>query len=142
MSKIYRYILKNRDSELVSLKEELAFVQVYINLQKTRFKDGLQVKMNVNEDELHKKIAPVTLQNLVENAMKHNIIDVDTPLVIEITSDDGYLLVKNNLQKKNMVETSNKQGLASLQSLYQYLSRRPVLIEETGEEFIIRIPLI
>jgi ligand-binding sensor domain-containing protein len=142
MSKIYRYILKNRDSELVSLKEELAFVQVYINLQKTRFKDGLQVKVNVNEDELHKKIAPVTLQNLVENAMKHNIIDLDTPLIIEITSEDGYLLVKNNLQKKNMVETSNKQGLASLQSLYQYLSRRPVLIEETTSEFIIRIPLI
>ncbi|HLP36438.1 ligand-binding sensor domain-containing protein [Lacibacter sp.] len=142
MSKIYRYILKNRDSELVSLKEELAFVQVYINLQKTRFKEGLQVKMNVSEDELHKKIAPVTLQNLVENAMKHNIIDLDTPLVIEITSEDGYLLVKNNLQKKNMVETSNKQGLASLQSLYQYLSRRPVLIEETKNEFIIRIPLI
>lgn len=142
MSKIYRYILKNRDSELVSLKEELAFVQVYINLQKTRFKEGLQVKMNVNEDELHKKIAPVTLQNLVENAMKHNIIDLDTPLIIEIESDDGYLLVKNNLQKKNMVETSNKQGLASLQSLYHYLSRRPVLIEETASEFIIRIPLI
>jgi ligand-binding sensor domain-containing protein len=142
MSKIYRYILKNRDSELVSLKEELAFVQVYINLQKTRFKEGLQVKINVNEDELHKKIAPVTLQNLVENAMKHNIIDLDTPLIIEIASDDGYLLVKNNLQKKNMVETSNKQGLASLQSLYQYLSRRPVLIEETTSEFIIRIPLI
>jgi len=142
MSKIYRYILKNRDSELVSLKEELAFVQVYINLQKTRFKEGLQVKINVNDDELHKKIAPVTLQNLVENAMKHNIIDHDTPLIIEITSYDGYLLVKNNLQKKNMVETSNKQGLASLQSLYRYLSRRPVLIEETANEFIIRIPLI
>lgn len=142
MSKIYRYILKNRDSELVSLREELAFVQVYINLQKTRFKEGLQVKINVKEDELHKKIAPVTLQNLVENAMKHNIIDLETPLIIEITSDEGYLLVKNNLQKKNMVETSNKQGLASLQSLYHYLSQRPVLIEETVTEFIIRIPLI
>lgn len=142
MSKIYRYILKNRDSELVSLKEELAFVQVYINLQKTRFKEGLQVKINVSDDELHKKIAPVTLQNLVENAIKHNIIDLDTPLIIEITSADGYLLVTNNLQKKNMVETSNKQGLSSLQSLYQYLSRRPVLIEETESQFIIRIPLI
>jgi hypothetical protein len=74
--------------------------------------------------------------------MKHNIIDLDTPLIIEITSDDSYLVVKNNLQKKNMVETSNKQGLASLQSLYQYLSKRPVFIEETVDAFIIRIPLI
>nr|WP_294904030.1 two-component regulator propeller domain-containing protein [uncultured Lacibacter sp.] len=142
MSKIYRYILKNRDNELVSLREELAFVQTYINLQKTRFKEGLQVKINVDDEELHKKIAPVTLQNLVENAMKHNVIDLDTPLTITITAKDGYLHVANNLQKKNMVETSNKQGLASLQSLYHYLSRRPVQIEESSAEFIIRIPLI
>ncbi|RXK58781.1 hypothetical protein ESA94_15435 [Lacibacter luteus] len=142
MSKIYRYILKNRDAELVSLREELAFVQTYINLQKTRFKEGLQVKINVDEDELHKKIAPVTLQNLVENAMKHNVIDLDTPLIITITTSDGYLHVSNNLQKKNMVETSNKQGLASLQSLYHYLCRRPVQIEENSTEFVIRIPLI
>lgn len=142
MSKIYRYILKNRDSELVSVKEELAFVQTYINLQKTRFKEGLQVRINVDEEELYKKIAPVTLQNLVENAMKHNIIDQETPLVIDITSNDGYLQVKNNLQRKSMVETSNKQGLASLQSLYQYLSERPMFIEETKELFSIRIPLI
>ncbi|NCU06049.1 MAG: hypothetical protein GXC73_18955 [Chitinophagaceae bacterium] len=142
MSKIYRYILKNRDNELVSLREELTFVQTYINLQKTRFKEGLQVKINVDEEELHKKIAPVTLQNLVENAMKHNVIDLDTPLIITVTAKDGYLHVANNLQRKNMVETSNKQGLASLQSLYHYLSRRPVQIEESATEFIISIPLI
>jgi ligand-binding sensor domain-containing protein len=142
MSRIYRYILKNRDSELVSLKEELAFVRVYINLQKTRFKEGLQVTINVDEEELHKKIAPVTLQNLVENAIKHNIIDADTPLMIDITNENGYLSVTNRLQKKNMVETSNKQGLASLRSLYKYLSGRPLIVEETASQFIVRIPLI
>ena len=142
MSKIYRYILKNRESELVSLKEELNFVQVYINLQKTRFKEGLQVNIEVPDKDLDKKIAPVTLQNLVENAMKHNIIDADTPLVIDITSRNQYLIVKNNLQRKNMVETSNKQGLASLESLYKYFSKRPVIIEENEESFIIQIPLI
>lgn len=142
MSKIYRYILKNRESELVSLKEELNFVQVYINLQKTRFKEGLQVNIQVPEKDLDKKIAPVTLQNLVENAMKHNIIDADTPLIIDITSRHEYLIIKNNLQRKNMVETSNKQGLASLQSLYGYFSKRPVIIEEDEKRFIIQIPLI
>ena len=89
-----------------------------------------------------KKIAPVTLQNLVENAMKHNIIDADTPLIIDITSRHEYLIIKNNLQRKNMVETSNKQGLASLQSLYGYFSKRPVIIEEDEKRFIIQIPLI
>ena len=123
MSRIYRYILKNRDSELVSLKEELAFVQVYIKLQKTRFNEGLLVNIQTNEEEdYYKKIAPVTLQNLVENAIKHNVIDVETPLIIDITAENEYLIIKNNLQKKNMVETSNKQGLASLLSLYQYLT--------------------
>lgn len=142
MSKIYRYILKNRDSEVVSLKEELDFVQVFINLQRTRFRDGLKVYINVNPDLLQMKIAPVTLQNLVENAIKHNIIDIDSPLQVDIYTDSNYVVVRNNLQKKNMVETSNKQGLASLKSLYQYLTSKPIVIEESNTHFSIRIPLI
>jgi LytS/YehU family sensor histidine kinase len=142
MSKIYRYILKNRDSETVTLREEIEFVQSYINLQKTRFKEGLQVKTNVYEACLLKKIPPVTLQNMVENAIKHNIIDTDTPLVIYIFTENDYLVIKNNLQKKHVVETSNKQGLANLESLYRYLSDKPMLIEENEKEFMIKIPLI
>lgn len=142
MSKIYRYILKSRDSELVSLKEEAEFVQVYINLQKTRFKNGLQVNINISEDDYSKKIPPVTLQNMVENAIKHNIIDADSPLVIDLFTEGNYMVVKNNLQKKGVVETSNRQGLASLQSLYRYLSSNPLIIEENEKEFSIKLPLI
>lgn len=142
MSKIYRYILKNRDSGLVTLREELVFVQTYIQLQKTRFREGLQISMMVDEEEYSRKIAPVTLQNLTENAIKHNIIDPDSPLYISFSTENGYLLVKNNLQKKHMVETSNQQGLASLKALYTYLNKKPVIIEETTEEFRIYIPLI
>lgn len=143
MSKIYRYILKSSDSELVSLKEELDFVQTYIYLQKTRFGQGLQVNINIPDQFWNKKIVPVTLQNLLENALKHNVLDVDTPLIITIQPvDDGYLEIRNNLQKKNMIETSNKQGLVSLRSLYKYLSKKPVIIEEQKETYSIRIPLI
>jgi len=142
MSKIYRYILLNRDRELVSLKEELNFVKVYFNLQKTRFRQGLQINMDVDPEQLHKSITPVTVQNLVENAIKHNIIDIDSPLVIEIFTETDYLIVRNNLQKKNMVETSNKQGLAGLKSLYHYLTPKPIVIEETEKYFVIKIPLI
>ena len=142
MSKIYRYILKSRDSETVKLKEEIDFVQTYISLQQTRFKEGLKVLIKVSDEEGQKKIPPVTLQNLVENAIKHNIIDSDSPLVIEMFTDNGYLVVKNNLQKKRVVETSNKQGLSSLQSLYSYLSAKPVIIEEDTVEFRIKLPLI
>lgn len=142
MSRIYRYILQSKDSELVPLKDEIRFIQTFISLQKTRFNEGLQVNLRIEEEYMHQKIVPVTLQNLIENAIKHNIVDAETPLVIELFVEDGYLLVKNNLQKKSFVDTSNKQGLDNLLSLYKYLSDRPMLIEEDAHYFTVKIPLI
>jgi ligand-binding sensor domain-containing protein len=142
MSGIYRYILKNGDTETVTIKDEISFVKLYISLQQTRFKKGLQINIMVPDDYLHYKIAPVTLQNLIENAIKHNIIDEEAPLVIDIFIEQDYVVVKNNLQKKNMVETSNKKGLAQFETLYKYLSDKPIFIEETNQYFTIKIPLI
>jgi hypothetical protein len=142
MSQIYRYILQSRDSETVQLKDEIELVETYISLQKTRFEEGLQLVVKVDEQTLRKKIPPVTLQNMVENAIKHNIIDDDRPLIIQIISEGEYVVVKNNLQRKMVVETSNRQGLKSLQTLYSYLSDKPVLIEEDEKEFRIKLPLI
>lgn len=142
MSKVYRYILKNRDNEVVPLMEELKFVQMYIDLQKTRFENGLQINIDISEDHLVRKIAPVTLQNLVENAIKHNTADEESPLVISLFIDDDYLVVQNNLQKKGFVETSNKQGLTNMGSLYNYLSTKPMIIKEENNLFIVKIPLI
>lgn len=98
--------------------------------------------MDVPEEYHHNKIVPVTLQNLIENAIKHNIIDEDSPLLIEVYVADDYLIVQNNLQKKNFVETSNKQGLSNLLSLYSYLSSRSFEIKEENNLFIVKIPLI
>jgi LytS/YehU family sensor histidine kinase len=142
MSKIYRYILKNRDSELVLLSEDIKLAEVYTQLQQTRFQKGLQLTINVNEKDQQLKIVPVTLQNLIENAIKHNVIDFDTPLVIEIFTEDDYLVVRNILQRKNFVETSNRQGLANMQSLYHYLNGKPVIIQEDEKYFTVKIPLI
>lgn len=142
MSGIYRYILKNGDNETVSLKDELEFVKLYINLQQTRFKKGLLVNISVPEDYLHYKIAPVTLQNMIENAIKHNIIDSGSPLQIDIFISGDYLVVRNNLQKKNVVETSNRKGLDQFRSLYRYLSDLPVIIKEDKQHFEIQIPLV
>jgi LytS/YehU family sensor histidine kinase len=142
LSDTFRYILKNRDRELVGLAEELAFAETYIQLQKTRFRETLQVHINVSEEYAGHKIVPVTIQNLVENATKHNILDNESPLVIDIFTRDGYIIVQNNLQKKKIVETSNKQGLRNLKTLYSYLTDHPVIIEDTGEAFAVHIPLI
>jgi LytS/YehU family sensor histidine kinase len=100
------------------------------------------VIIKVEEEYLHHQIVPVTLQNLVENAIKHNIIDDETPLTIEIRINNGYLLVRNNLQRKKFVETSNKQGLDNLKSLYKYLSGKPLQIETTEKFFTVKIPLL
>ena len=142
MSKVYRYILKNRDNETVPLSEELKFVDLYIQLQKTRFENGLQVNVNIDEKYHHRKIAPVTLQNLVENAIKHNVADPESPLIIDLFIENDYLVVRNNLQRKKFVETSNKQGLGNMESLYRYLSGKPMIIAEDENYFTVKIPLI
>ena len=142
LSVIYRYILQNKDSELVSLSDELAFSRQYIDLQSARFGDGLQISLNVGVEYLTRRIVPVTVQNLLENAIKHNIIDEENPLKICIYSEGETLFVTNTLQKKDFVKTSNKQGLGSLKSLYGYLSQRPVSTTETATHFIVKIPLL
>lgn len=142
LSKTYRYILKSRDSETVSLVSEIKFAETYVLLQQTRFEKGLQVNFWVQEEYHHRKIAPVTLQNMIENAIKHNIIDEESPLMIDIYIENDYIVVKNNLQKKNFVETSNRQGLINLQSLYHYLSDRNVEIIENNDSFMVKIPLL
>jgi LytS/YehU family sensor histidine kinase len=142
MTRIYRYILKSSNNELVRLSDEINFAATYINLQETRFQDGLKVNIDISEDDESYKIVPVTIQNMIENAIKHNIISTKTPLTINITVEDGYLVIQNNLQKKARVETSNKLGLTQLKTLYQYLSDKPVIIEETEEDFTIKIPLV
>lgn len=124
------------------MKDELKFIQTFVNLQKTRFREGLEIRINIPEEYDYRKIVPVTLQNLIENAIKHNIVDEETPLVIEMLVADEWLVVRNNLQKKSFVDTSNKQGLTSLVSLYKYLSDRQVTIEEDERFFTVKIPLL
>lgn len=142
LSSIYRYILQNKDTETVSLSQELAFVKNYVNLQKSRFEDGLLVNIVVEDKYLLNGIVPVTLQNLFENAIKHNTIEDEKPLVIDVFIEDDRLIVKNNIQKKKFVETSNKQGLDSLKTLYKYLSTAPLETIETETEFIVKVPLL
>jgi LytS/YehU family sensor histidine kinase len=142
LSKTYRYILKSSETETVLLSDEIKFAENYVSLQKTRFEDGLMVHFDIADTALYQKIVPVTLQNLIENAMKHNIIDTENSLKIRIYTEGSLLIVQNNVQKKSFVATSNKRGLANLISLYRYLSSTPVEVIETATDFTIKIPLI
>jgi two-component system, LytTR family, sensor kinase len=142
LSKVYRYVLQNKDKTMVTLDTELTFIQHYVSLLQTRFRDFLTIDFKVPEDARSRAIVPVTLQILIENALKHNIVDKAKPLSIQIRVDNGYLEVSNNLQEKKMVETSNQQGLENLKTLYRFLTDKPMIIEKSATQFIVKVPLI
>ena len=142
LSKVYRYVLENKEKNLVTIETEIAFVKHYVQLLKARFEEGIEVTFDVHEPEIAKGIAPVTLQLLIENAIKHNTTQKSSPLNIRIFSEDNFLVVQNQLQKKQVIETSNGQGLENLKNLYHYLGDRPVTIDETHDLFTVKIPML
>jgi two-component system, LytTR family, sensor kinase len=142
LSKVYRYVLQNKDKNFVLLSTELDFIANYVQLLETRFQGGLKIDFQINEDAREKAIVPVTLQILIENAIKHNVVDKEKKLFIEIITVGDYLIVSNNLQLRKTVETSNKVGLDNLKSLYRFLTDKPVLVEPTEGRFYVKVPLI
>ena len=141
LSQVYRYVLETKDQELVALETELKFVQSYVFLQKIRYEEGLDFSLNIAAKDY--KIVPLSVQMLVENAIKHNIISVDEPLHIEIFQEGEMLLVSNNLQKKNIIkEESSKTGLQNIQSRYLFVSEKAVEIVSDGDRFTVKLPLL
>ena len=142
LSDVYRYILENRGKELLMLREELAVARSYIYLAQLRFDKNLIVRLNISSDYNTKKIAPLTLQLLIENAVKHNVISKRKPLFVDIFVEGKYLIVKNNLQKKVSKEYSSHLGLKNIQSRYAFLTEDKMEILESETEFVVKIPLI
>lgn len=142
MAKVYRYVLQHKEQEVVNLAEELDFIQHYMELLHIRYADGLQITHSISMDARGKGIVMVTLQMLIDNAIKHNIVQVSTPLYISVSDRNGHLVVSNNKQLRRQVETSNKQGLQQLRQLYTFLTDRQIEIEDTDERYTIKIPLL
>jgi hypothetical protein len=142
MSKVYRYVLQNKDRNFVSLQTELDFIKNYVFLAETRFGHALKIKFEISDTALERTVVPVTLQILIENALKHNVIDSEKPLVVEVYSSGDYLVVSNNLQSRKLVETSNKQGLENLRSLYRFMTDRAVVLETSETRFTVKVPLL
>lgn len=138
---VYRYVLKSHAEKTVLLKEELTFLESYIALHQERIGEGLIVNIEINELELKKSIPPMSLQLLVENAIKHNIANKSHPLKIEIYSEKGMLIVKNNLNIKESTYSTNT-GLQSLIRQYQLLEDLEVRIIKTEDFFKVELPLI
>ncbi len=143
LSKVYRYLLQSNEKELTSLKDEIDFLDSYIFLLKTRFGEGFTVKMDVSDELLATLIPPLTLQILVENAVKHNVVSIHKPLNITIASlESGTIAVVNNLQKKTINVASTGMGLANIVAKYRLLNKPSIRIEEGSNEFSVTLPII
>lgn len=142
LSDVYRYILENRGSELVLFERELKIARSYLFLLGLRFEKNLMVEWQIEKKAESKLIAPLTLQLLIENAVKHNVISRKMPLTLKIEANEDKLTVRNNLQRKEIKEYSSKLGLKNIQSRYSFLTSGIVDIYETDSEFVVKIPLI
>jgi sensor histidine kinase YesM len=141
LSEVYRYVLEHKDSELVSLEEELTFCHHYIFLQKIRHGQNLKVEINLYPDQSI-RIVPLSIQLLLENAIKHNEVSTENPLRIKVEKDQDYILVTNNLQPRSVIPDSGGIGLDTLRKRYDFLSEKKLSTEETNGSFIVYIPII
>ena len=142
LSKVYRYVLEQKDKELVSVQEELAFAKTYMNLLKMRFEDSISYDVPVDYDNLEARVVPLSLQLLLENTIKHNVVSEQKPLQIKIYVNDNYLIVENNLQKKEVLQDRRGVGLQNIIERYKLLSERKVVIEESESYFRVMIPIL
>ncbi|NBP68553.1 MAG: hypothetical protein EBU52_07385 [Cytophagia bacterium] len=141
LSEVYRYVLDTRDKELVPIEEELHFLNAYTYLQHIRFGDKLKIENKLNT--IQSLVAPLALQMLVENAVKHNEISQDKPLTIRLYSEAGYIIVENTLQRRvNSGESSSGMGLDNITKRYHFLSNQEVLISEDAHYFTVKLPII
>jgi LytS/YehU family sensor histidine kinase len=141
LSEVYRYVLDTRQVEVVSLEDELKFLRSYLYLQEIRFDSNLKVEINL-PNETH-RVAPLALQLLIENAIKHNVVSKDDPLTITVFEEDGFIVVENNLQKKLAVDESvSGIGLENIKQRYSFLTDRKVSIEEGQGKFVVRLPVL
>jgi two-component system, LytTR family, sensor kinase len=142
LAKVYRHILEVKDEKSILLKDELEVLNAYTFLLKTRFEKNLEVNINIPPEKMQQKIVPLSLQILMENAIKHNIVSSGKPLQINVFTENGSLVVSNNLQMKNQINESTGIGLDNIRNRYKLISERPVKVTESETNFTVSIPLI
>lgn len=142
LSNIYRYVLEQKNKTLVSVEEELDFAKLYVSLLQMRFENGLVVNFPEKNSVSDLQMIPLSLQLLLENAIKHNIISNRKPLIIDIFFQDNKLVVKNNYQKKETFGSKKGIGLQNIISRYALVSDQNIFIEQNENEYIVKLPLI
>ena len=142
LSKVYRYVLEQKNKDLVTVEEELQFAKTYVKLLKMRFEDSIHLEIPEHSNNPEAKIVPLSLQLLLENAVKHNVVTSAKPLYIRVYEEEGSLVVENNLQEKQVVKKSSGVGLQNIQQRYRILTDRQVQIAESTSDFKVKLPLL
>ncbi|MGZ9735864.1 histidine kinase [Flavobacterium sp. GNP002] len=142
LSKIYRYVLEQKDKELVSLEEELVFAKTYMNLLKMRFENSLFYELPTTAINSEAKVVPLSLQLLLENTVKHNVVSEQRPLHIRIYVEGDYLAVQNDYQKKEVLQERQGVGLQNIVNRYGIITNRKVLIAQNEKAFTVKIPIL
>lgn len=142
LSKVYRYVLEQKSKNLISVDEELKFARTYVRLLKMRFEDSIIFEIPEKALNPEAKIVPLSLQLLLENAVKHNIVTSAKPLHIKIYEEGNYLYVSNNLQEKQVVKKSSGVGLQNIRQRYAILTKEEMQIFKNDKEFKVRLPML
>ncbi|MAQ75106.1 MAG: histidine kinase [Aquimarina sp.] len=142
LSKVYRYVLEQKNKELVTVDEELKFAKTYMTLVKLRFEDSIIFEMPESASNPEAKVVPLSLQILLENTVKHNVVTPQRPLHIKIYEDNGFLVVENNLQPKEVIKQSVGVGLGNIKQRYGLLTKREFAIYKTEKAFIAKLPIL
>ena len=143
LSKVYRYLLKNNEDSISTLEKEVAFIGSYFQLLKTRYGDALQLNIDIDKRYYKYQVPSLSLQLLVENAVKHNIVSRQQPLIIEIfTTAGNKIVVNNNLQKKQLNNKSSRIGLNNIRLKYQLMGQKGFQVVEGKNNFMVVLPLV
>jgi len=142
LSNFYRYTLESRKLDLIHVSEEMEILNAYLFLQQARFDGGFSFTSTLNEEILHTLIPPFTLQLLIENCIKHNVVSLDKPLHISLYAEDGQIVLENPIRLKTADNNSLGVGLKNITLRYQHLLEKPIEIINDGQIFKIKLPLI
>jgi sensor histidine kinase YesM len=142
LSKVYRYVLEQRNKDLVPIEEELKFAKTYMELLGMRFEDAVEFNIpdSISNDAL--KIVPLSLQLLLENAVKHNVVSSSKPLTINIYEEANYLIIENNINPKEAIGKSTKVGLQNITDRYGLITQKGVKVENNNKTFKVSLPLL
>lgn len=142
ISDVYRFILDSGNADLIPIRDELKFCHSYIHIQKERFGDNLKINWNIPESRRDVLIVPMSLQLLLENAIKHNVISKSKPLEVNVGLSEEFLVVDNKIQPKSSSLPSTKLGLKNIERRYDLISDKAIRIENQDGRFVVYIPLL